>query len=289
MGTDLNLENTRDRVIFMMIPGNPGNEGYYEEFGRCLLEKFGAPEALFYTVSHLNHVPLPVELRRFESPSEHERFNLQEQVEHKLQFCRQFLPKKTPIFFFGHSIGAYMTLSVVPRLIADGFTISRAFALFPTVERMSESPNGRRLAKLLDFFDRNDWLTRLIAGSIECLPLVFKTSICRLNVGSSAPECVVSSAAELGFSTVIRNIIHMSNDELHTVCDFQEDLLKAGDAIHFYYGMKDGWCPLEYGVQMKERLGDKQVTIDKHGCQHAFVIGESEVMAEELVQMIHSE
>ncbi|KAK0404247.1 hypothetical protein QR680_017362 [Steinernema hermaphroditum] len=285
MGADLNLENDDKRVVFMMIPGNPGNEGYYEEFGRHLLRNYGNSKALFYTVSHLNHVPLPTELRQTNSPSECERFRLEDQVSHKLEFCRQFLPKSARILFLGHSIGSYMMLRILPKLITDGYDVSRAFALFPTVERMADAPNGRRLGSILSFFDQNDWLTRIIAGGLEYLPRAFKSFLCRLHLGS-APECIVSSAAELGYSTVIRNIIHMSNDELKTVCDFDETLLKAGDVIHFYYGTTDGWCPLEYGEEMKKRIAASQVTIDEHGCEHAFVIGESAVMARELIKHI---
>ncbi|TKR80793.1 hypothetical protein L596_014801 [Steinernema carpocapsae] len=234
MGTDLKLsEDAGDRTLFVMIPGNPGNEGYYAEFGRLLLEKFGDPNALFYTVSHLNHVPLPVELQIAKSPSGYERFRLEEQVEHKLQFCREILPKSKRVLFFGHSIGSYMMLKIVPQLLDDGVPISRAFALFPTVERMAGSPNGRRLFGLLRFFDRNDWMTRIVAGVLEYLPATFKSFLCRFHL-SSSPECIVSSASELGYSTVIRNIIHMSNDELENVCEFNEELLKAGKKIQDY-------------------------------------------------------
>ncbi|KAK6055426.1 hypothetical protein COOONC_07067 [Cooperia oncophora] len=67
-----NKGDADDRVVILMIPGNPGNEGFYADFGqrvvKCLLsreERMGDRKRhyLFYTVSHLNHVVLPNELR----------------------------------------------------------------------------------------------------------------------------------------------------------------------------------------------------------------------------------
>ena len=54
-------------LVFVMIPGNPGNERFYEHFGQRILEisksKFNN-KAEFLTVSHLNHVQLPDNLHR---------------------------------------------------------------------------------------------------------------------------------------------------------------------------------------------------------------------------------
>ncbi|VDP51880.1 unnamed protein product [Heligmosomoides polygyrus] len=61
-----------NRVVIFMIPGNPGNEGFYADFGRRVVKSLLSREErmgdrkrhyLFYTVSHLNHVILPNELK----------------------------------------------------------------------------------------------------------------------------------------------------------------------------------------------------------------------------------
>jgi hypothetical protein len=70
----------QDHNVILMIPGednnsgisfvtcfsgNPGNERFYEYFGRCVLNNLATsrPDSkfLFFTVSHLNHVKLPAE------------------------------------------------------------------------------------------------------------------------------------------------------------------------------------------------------------------------------------
>uniref|UniRef100_A0A0M3IT40 DAGKc domain-containing protein n=1 Tax=Ascaris lumbricoides TaxID=6252 RepID=A0A0M3IT40_ASCLU len=62
------------RTIILMIPGNPGNEGFYEYFAREILTNLenekqktlhsSSNQYVFYTISHLNHVRLPDELSR---------------------------------------------------------------------------------------------------------------------------------------------------------------------------------------------------------------------------------
>ncbi len=88
---------------------------------------------------------------------------------------------------------------------------------------------------------------------------------------------------------------------MNSVCEFDDSLLLFGSAIadnkltiSFYYGTDDGWCPLKYANQMEQRLRDddcvnldidRHVIIDNAGCQHAFVIRDSDTIADKLVEL----
>ncbi|VDK25322.1 unnamed protein product [Anisakis simplex] len=100
---------------------NPGNEGFYEHFGRELLKNLESEKQrceaakndnyILYTVSHLNHVPLPNELHHQSSAhKESDRFDLNDQTEHKLAFCKEYLAKSHRIVMLGHSIGSFIML-----------------------------------------------------------------------------------------------------------------------------------------------------------------------------------
>lgn len=63
-------------IKFTHVLGNPGNDGFYTDFGRRLIRNLIAREErlgtrrvqfVFYTLSHLNHVLLPTSLRCSES------------------------------------------------------------------------------------------------------------------------------------------------------------------------------------------------------------------------------
>lgn len=71
------------------------------------------------------------------------------------------------------------------------------------------------------------------------------------------PPEIVDAAVELIHMDVFRNIVHMSNDELDIVVDLDERLLEKKDVIHFYYGLKDGWCPVEHGEYFQSPFGNK--------------------------------
>ncbi|CAB3407580.1 unnamed protein product [Caenorhabditis bovis] len=289
-----NLGAAENRVVILMIPGNPGNEGFYAHFGRELLNNILKEQHsrgrrfLFYTVSSLNHVRMPDELQRVGEHENHDLFSLDEQVDHKLNFVRQFLPRAQQIYIFGHSIGSYMMLRILPQVIADGFNVVKAVALFPTIERMAESPNGKRLGSTLAVLSRHDWLAKLLSFWVDFMPTSMRKFLVRLNLRDpSIPTEIVDAATEIVGMNVFRNIVHMSNDELEQVVELDESLIEHNDRIHFYYGVKDGWCPIRHGRDMLERLGDEHVTLDEHDCEHAFVIKEGEIVARIVADYFH--
>ncbi|ULU09756.1 hypothetical protein L3Y34_014260 [Caenorhabditis briggsae] len=303
MGADLsdemlkipaNKEN-ENRVVILMIPGNPGNEGFYAHFGREVLRNLLARDAetqrnekneyLFYTVSSLNHVRMPDHLNSDGEHRNHDRISLEEQVSHKLAFCKELLPRGKQLYVLGHSIGSYMMLRILPEVILEGFHVAKAVGLFPTIVNMATSPNGRRLQGTLATLNHHDWLTKSICWWVDYLPSFVKKFLVGLNLRHpNTPPEIVDAAVELVHLDVFRNIVHMSNDELDIVLDLDERLMEKQDMVHFYYGLKDGWCPVEHGYSMRERLGDGQVTLDEHDCEHAFVISEGDIMAKNVVK-----
>ncbi|GMR31247.1 hypothetical protein PMAYCL1PPCAC_01442, partial [Pristionchus mayeri] len=304
MGADLSPEalqkeeSKRERIVILMIPGNPGNEAFYADFGERLLKNLMSRDEraggstdrtyLFYTVSHMNHVPLPAELDGHAGALKaKDRFLLDVQVQHKLDYIREHLPHATKVYLMGHSIGSYMMLRVLPYII-DDFNIKGALALFPTVERMAVSPNGVRLRRVLAALDSQDWLAKALTFWLNFLPVSMKRWLVGLNLrGDDVPPCVAEAAAELLNVNVFRNIVHMSHDELENVNEFDEDaLLQHKDLVHFFYGTTDGWVPVEYGMDMADRTLSGHVSFDDKECEHAFVIKDGRIVAEKLVPLI---
>ena len=75
---------------------------------------------------------------------------LQGQVEHKLRYIDEFIPRQAKLVLIGHSIGCYIILHMLEQLPRDRILICPL--LFPTVERMAESPKGFYFTPLLKFF-----------------------------------------------------------------------------------------------------------------------------------------
>ncbi|EJD76178.1 hypothetical protein LOAG_16814 [Loa loa] len=282
-------------LIILMIPGNPGNEQFYEHFGQVVLNKISRimqiseGSILFCTVSHLNHVPIPREYSEMSICNCDDRISLAEQIEYKFNFCLQYLPKTAKFILIGHSIGSYLMLRILPDLLKYEFNIIRCIALFPTIEHMAESPKGEHLLPWLKKFRNWDGVVQTLFSCLRYLPNSVKERICTFVMGNRCqyfPPCILRSAVEIVDINVIRNIIFMAVDELLTVSNLDESLLRHSDRFRFLYGTTDQWCPLRYALEMQKRLGKDLVIIDDKKCEHAFVLNHGEVVATDVVKWI---
>ena len=177
-----------------------------------MAETHGRP-IYYYTVSHLNHIKLPRNLERtgasnragnqFSSqfrPSleptfraHSDVFTLEEQIQHKKDFCTEYLPKKGKLFVFGHSIGCYMALRLLPFLKSNGWNLIMAYPLYPAIERLMETVNGARIKPIAEFMCRHKKLTRVMFAWLKVTPAVVKRCIVRacLRPYGKSPECII--------------------------------------------------------------------------------------------------
>uniref|UniRef100_A0A0K0EQ17 Lipid droplet-associated hydrolase n=1 Tax=Strongyloides stercoralis TaxID=6248 RepID=A0A0K0EQ17_STRER len=284
------LKLPKETKVIFMIPGNPGNDGYYKAFGTHLLEKLKINKPkndyIFLSISHVNHVYM-----KGDNENKENVYKLQFQVDHKYHFVNDFLGKENEIIMMGHSIGSFMMLKIFLKLKELGYeNINLAFGLFPTIERMSCTPNGQKLYSILKFLDNNPHFTKCITFWFDIMPVFVKKFLvnCNLGFNNSIPLCITESTVELFNTTVIRNIIHMSRDELDNVLEYNFDLKRYSSNIYLYYGLKDGWVPINYGSDMlnREQLNDGHVIFDTTDSEHAFVIKESKIIADELIKFL---
>uniref|UniRef100_A0A4W5PT56 Lipid droplet-associated hydrolase n=1 Tax=Hucho hucho TaxID=62062 RepID=A0A4W5PT56_9TELE len=105
--------------------GNPGVVGFYKTFMQTLHQTLGWRYPV-WAVIHAGHC-----------------------MEHKLVFLREHVPRGTCLVLVGHSVGCYIILEMMtwdPEL-----QVVKSVMLFPTIERMAVTPQGRLLTPLLLF------------------------------------------------------------------------------------------------------------------------------------------
>lgn len=68
--------------------------------------------------------------------------------------------------------------------------------------------------------------------------------------------------------------------------ELDQELLQPVDRLRFHYGISDGWCPIEFAREIQEIIPVEQIRMDEDGCEHAFVIRDSEIMAQRLLDWI---
>ncbi|XP_012583124.1 PREDICTED: UPF0554 protein C2orf43 homolog isoform X2 [Condylura cristata] len=143
---------TRPKLLIFIITGNPSFCAFYVPYMKAL---YSATNRRFpiWVISHAGHAMVPKDKKILTAPEDpnaqevKDVYGLRGQVEHKLAFLRTHVPKDMKLVVIGHSIGCDMTLKILK--LAPELPIIRAILLFPTIERMSESPNGRIATPLL--------------------------------------------------------------------------------------------------------------------------------------------
>jgi len=202
---------------------------------------------------------------------------LTDQIQHKLAFINTAVPANTPLILVGHSIGCYMILEMLKSL--DAKRVIKCFLLFPTIERMSQSPSGRYATPLLQYFR---WMLPVFTYPIcYLIPDIVKHFLIKLHFRhQSVAQCAVDGVMKLLSPLALGSSAHLANDELQVVTDADVELLSSNiDKLFFYYGANDHWCPVEFYKEMKERFPDADIQLCKRKFEHAFVLESSSEMA----------
>ncbi|EGW08216.1 UPF0554 protein C2orf43-like [Cricetulus griseus] len=145
---------TKPKLLIFIIPGNPGFSPFYLPFSKTLysLTKGRFP---VWMISHAGFAMAPKD-KILAGPDEtnaqeiEDVYGLNGQIEHKLAFLRAHVPKDVKLILIGHSIGSYIALRLMKHV--PELPVIHTFLLFPTIERMSETPNGRFATPLLCWF-----------------------------------------------------------------------------------------------------------------------------------------
>ncbi len=158
-------------AVIVIIPGNPGVIEFYEQFARDLNALTGYD---ILGISHTGHLFDP-HLKHW-PPAD-----VLTQVNDKVKFIQNYftptgndddVPEE--IYFVGHSFGCYVILEILELLSADVKSrVKQAFMLFPMMEKMASTPNGRLLSfatkYLLHFIYLLAYLITFLPGFVQRL------------------------------------------------------------------------------------------------------------------------
>ncbi|CAK6434892.1 unnamed protein product [Pipistrellus nathusii] len=272
---------SRPKLLIFIIPGNPGFSTFYVPFAKALYSSVNRRFPV-WIISHAGHVLAPKDkkiLAASGDPNAQEIkdiYGLRGQVEHKLAFLRTHVPKETKLVVIGHSIGSYMALQILKH--APELPIIRSFLLFPTIERMSESPNGRIATPFLC------WLRYALYVSTYLLlkpcpetvkSWLIKMGLQRMNVQS---EFSVLSVLE---PFCLANIAYLGGQEMVQVVKRDNETIKEHlSKLTFYYGTIDPWCPTEYYEDIKKDFPEGDIRLCEKKIAHAFILRSYQEMAD---------
>lgn len=261
-------------TLLYIIPGTPGMGHFYVPFATRLFQ-LGEGAYDVSVVSHAGHSP-----GFYKQPDEQGRdwYSLEDQIAQKLAYLEEKAPAEKSLYLVGHSIGCYMILKMLEHLAPS--RVKKVFFLFPTIEKMSVTPNGLALRPLFTTlctpFTGAVWL----AGSI---PEFVKKQVLRQWFYSTPREHVehMCRAVMNIDSKSVYNILSMAEQEVSEVVDLPVDIVsKHIDKLVFYYGVGDRWNVETCYKDMAERFPGKDINLCTSGYSHAFVITSSSAMAD---------
>ncbi|XP_030303788.1 lipid droplet-associated hydrolase isoform X3 [Calypte anna] len=204
-------------------------------------------------------------------------FGLNGQVEHKLSFLKKNVSKDIKLVLIAHSIGCYITLEMMKR--ASELQVLRSVLLFPTIERMAQSPQGKLMTPLLC---KLRYILYMPVYLLSFLPEGVKASLVRfaLRGMKTCDESSITTSVNLFSVDCIANILYMASQEMVKVVERDSTTIKQNlKKLIFYYGTGDSWCPQNYYDDIKMDFPDGDIRLCEKGLRHAFVLDASKEMA----------
>lgn len=275
--------NADHKEIVLLITGNPGLAGYYSAFLKKLHYRLGVP---VWAVSFAGHVlPRPTSPHSLPPLKQNpELYNLEGQVEHKLAFIEKYVPENVKIILVGHSIGAKIILDILKNSDVRS-RVLKAYLLFPTIERMAESPNGKLMTGVIKHIVP---VILYLVWFFTFLPVFAQKFLLSVHfMLRRIPTYHVEPTMKLMNPTVLGNVFFLAMDEMENVKELDNESLRdLSDLLFLYYGTTDGWVPLAYCKDMAQNNPQVKCMVCEKRIDHAFVLRYNSEMADILLDLI---
>lgn len=264
------LGDSKEVVICMT--GNPGLPGFYTQFlstvHECLNKEM--PVWVIGQAGHDEADDSPYKKPMPPLEKNEQLYNLHGQVQHKVDFIRKYVPAGVKIHLIGHSIGCYLALELL-KIPDISERVQHCYFLFPTIERMSSSRNGFVLTRIIKplFF--------LVHWFIQCFAMLPNLVKIWILYGyfllSGIPKCYLGTALKFTKPTVIEKVWFMVLEEMEKVKKLDSETIERNKhRLKFYYGKKDGWVPVRYCEELKQKVPGVDAELCTRKIEHAFVL-----------------
>ncbi|KAJ8065291.1 hypothetical protein OCU04_005989 [Sclerotinia nivalis] len=219
------------------------------------------------------------------------------------------------VILIGHSVGSYILLETLTKLIAPSTVPSisavlSGILLFPTVTHISHSPSGTKLTPLMSIPNFPVLASFTAKILLYCAPNVVLDFLVKKITGMPEEAAKVTTSF-LRSKNGIWQALHLARDEMNTITEDKWDSEIWGvehsessqsnaspPKLIFYFGENDHWVashtrdaliaaraspmptPASSTSSFSIKASSKPIMmIDKEGIDHGFCINHSETMA----------
>ncbi|KAJ1896389.1 hypothetical protein LPJ66_004018 [Kickxella alabastrina] len=282
-----NLLNQPPKAVLLLIPGSPGIVDFYIDFCQSLHEQI--PSMDIIGVSHLGHTLF--EDNRGLVWRNKRVYSLEEQVANMVKVFDEIYEEykedgsKPKMLLVAHSVGCYFAQRVIE---CREELVDRVYSLFPTVEHIAKTPRGKQL-ELAFLPGVRHFLSLTVDVLRWILPLSFLHQLSDLS-GSLNRENSQLVVDKMLHGTCVQNILKMAHDEMHTIKELNCELYgRLGRKFVMYYGVDDGWSPVDHYYKMVKENTEGRVSLCEEGISHAFVTSHSSQMSRIVAEMLRQE
>ena len=207
---------------------------------------------------------------------------MEEQICHKIAFIKKVIPDDKKLVIIGHSIGAYILLKILENEEINQ-RVTKGILLFPTIENLKQTPNGR-------FWDPFSYYLRipfaLTAYLVSFMPMWVKRMAVDWRTkwkGRILHPSLLEACLHCVSFTAINNALYMAESEFKLVNELDDRIKSVIEKnlgkLTFYYGATDQWTPREFYTNMKAQYPQGDIRLCEYGFAHDFVVDSSAEVA----------
>uniref|UniRef100_A0A8C8M514 Lipid droplet-associated hydrolase n=1 Tax=Oncorhynchus tshawytscha TaxID=74940 RepID=A0A8C8M514_ONCTS len=258
--------------------GNPGVIGFYMTFMQTLHQTLGWCSPV-WAVTHAGHWGWT---EKGLDGTKAKKVNLK----HKLVFLSEHIPRDTYLVLMGHSVSCYIILEMLT--LDPELQVVKSVMLFPTIERMAVTPQGRLLTPVLCHLHLCSLPARLpplstMKNSPRPLFLIHQTLQLALYFG--AGSVFLASAKPRFVCQMVKRDSSFQRTHFH--CSRLWMFCHSYVQLVFYYGACDHWYHVQYHQETKRDFPNGDIRLCSRGIRHALVLDTGKEVADMIVEWIH--
>ena len=255
------------------------------------------PDHSIWTISHAGHEIPDNSASSLQLPDlkgNPDLYSLEANIQHKIDFIKKYVDaSKTEVTLVGHSVGCKIVLDIMKSEVLD---FKMGCMLFPMIERMYETPAGKRTWRLVHYFPQ---LVTILAWILSLIPQSFMRPFlsswmnyaskkpCEIGDKMSKPN--IEAVVKLIDANVVRHIFHLAQTEFPNVREADyETIVKYSEKLKFYYGCDDDWAPRQYYDELVAKVPNLHAEYGSSDnvIPHAFVLWSSKPIAKKVANWI---